>query len=145
MVLEELGGIAAIVDAIGKAIELFKNLPKDKATQEFQKQLVEVQALAVASNKQMLKLQTQNHALEEKLSKLEDFSEEKNRHELRRLGETVSVYVLKEEFMNRSGEVHELCPNCFADSKLSYLDKSRFQGGYELKCARCQKNGEVWS
>lgn len=120
------------LSAIGGVASLARELLKSKGDEKSQGTIVEMMSLLMEAQTNTMAVKVENAALlqdkrdlEAEIQRLLDWTSEKQRYALMQIWAGASAYALKASQSN--GEApHLLCPNCFSQSKKSFL--SPYQG-----------------
>lgn len=95
---------------------------------EFQSKILDAQSRAFAAQEERTSLVEQVREIEKEVARLKDWSSEKQRYELKELGNGTLAYAVKEA-MRGSEPPHWICANCYEDGKKSLLQpETRFPG-----------------
>ena len=109
-------------------------------------QVVQLRGHVLNVQTMALNLQQENAELRAKLAKMEDWNAEKERYEMKAVGQTARVFALKPGFEN-SEPPHWICPRCYDDNQRSILnfEMQDIMGGHNdvWICSRCESRIRV--
>lgn len=110
---------------------------------EFQSKILDAQQAALSANEERAGMLETISNLEQEVADLKAWETEKQRYELKSVGNGTFAYVLKED-TESSEPFHFLCTKCYEDRKKSILQPSPqpatappFQGGRLYSCHSC--------
>lgn len=123
-----VGEITAAITSLRATLDITKAMVGLRDTAAFQKKSIELQTLILeAIDKNIASAQAQAMQLEEigalkaKVARLEAWDREKERYELKKLGHGGAVAYMLKPNARGSEPPHWLCPNCYGQSKKSFL------------------------
>jgi len=138
-----VGEVFAGLSALKTAFDIAKGLKDIDDAARRNAAVIELQEKILAAQEAQSALLERVRELEEKVRSLETWETEKQRYELKQFGSAVA-YVLKAEAQGTEPS-HQLCANCFARGKKSFLTKvpsniaSQSLGmGTVYRCAECR-------
>lgn len=136
--------ISEIFFSIKSTLDRLKELVRVRDANQINSAIAKVNSLLIASQDEALKQQSEIVTLTKRIRDLENqimetkhWSQEKSRYDLKEIGPSIFVYVLKE---NETGEpIHHICPNCYENGFKSILHNtvSRNSVWQKLKCFNC--------
>jgi len=100
--------------------------------------VIELQGQILAAQEQQAVLVEQARQLEQKVRSFETWDAEKQRYELKAIGNGATAYMLKPNARGTEPP-HWLCPNCYGQRKLGYFQPFGDMGrDHIFKCGGCQ-------
>ena len=106
---------------------------------EMQEIIVDTQSRTIAAQQAYFALAENERRLSEEISKSEDWNQEKDRYELRKVGHLAFAYRLREEYVKNSEPLHHICANCYHNQEKAILQYDGEQILKSiLKCPRCE-------
>ena len=145
--MNELQAVGAVAAGLKPAINLAQTLldlvgtgKGRKEALELYGQIVSAHQGAMAAQEAQTLLIKEKQALEAELARFETWDRQKERYELKPMGEGSFVYAVKES--ERGGEPpHTICPNCYEHGRRSILQSTgigRQSGTERLHCLACE-------
>ena len=139
----EITTALATIKAFGELASLIK---KSKVSAEVKEKAAELNDSIISLQSTIFSIQSQNHELldakreaEEKLVKISNWNNTAQKYRLNEICSGVFLYSLKENHQNTE-PFHHICPNCYANQKVSILikDEMTFSGEkYNCKSQEC--------
>ncbi len=122
-----VGELAALLSSLNTAKDIAKTMVGLRDGAAFQAKVLEFQSAILDANGRVFTANEERSALietirdlEQKVAAAEAWAAEKQRYELKELGNGTMAYAVKESM--RAGEPpHWICANCYADGKKSHL------------------------
>jgi len=104
---------------------------------EFQSKLIDANNAVFAAHDERAALLERIRKLEEEMTRLKAWDAEKQRYQLTEIGPGVVAFVLKEG-ISQGEPPHQICANCCANGKKSYLQRHLSGPSLDrLKCNTC--------
>ena len=125
-----------ILEALKTLNEVSKDEQVRSAVFELRSQLLSLQEKMFDANAQYEEKVEEIKALKKELDSKSAWDEEKNKYEMFQPADGMTVYRLKTEHNTCGGEIW-VCPNCFSEHKVSFLNK-RGVGDNALRCHACE-------
>lgn len=142
----DIAAIAGLVTSVRSAVEITKamkdlsdaNLIQTKVF-ELTREILATQGYAMEAQSAQAELLRRIRELEEEKTKLETWSAEKSRYELREVSTGVYAYTMKPG-MEQGQPFHMLCANCYDNGKRATLQATeRLQARRRLHaCSQCK-------
>jgi hypothetical protein len=122
--------IAAAVTGIRSALDITKAMVGLRDAEAFRAKSIELQGVVLEALDKAIEARESHaaqgdriRALEAEVANLKAWDTEKQRYNLKSIGQGAVAYILKPE--ERSGETpHWLCPNCFAKGQKAFLQNT---------------------
>ena len=138
------------ISAIGAVASLATKLLKSHVDEQSKRDLVDMVSLLLEAQTNTMAVKVENTTLLDanrelaaEIERMKDWAAEKQRYALGPIWENAVAYLLKEN--QAAGQPpHALCPNCFTQSKKTFLGPYRTthgsRGGYDqgMSCPACQ-------
>jgi hypothetical protein len=137
--------ISAAVTSLNATLQIAKAMVGLRDAEAFRTKSIEMQQTildaldsGIAARETYATQLDRIRALETKVTSLEAWDAEKQNYELKKVGDGAVAYMLKPEARG-SEPAHWLCPNCFAQSKKSFLNPTGKSAGrgWVYKCSGC--------
>lgn len=106
------------------------------AVSEVNTDLIAAQSVAMACQKEQLTLTKRVGELEKEITELKNFEREAERYQLTEIAPGIPARVLKPG-MEQGEHAHQLCANCFARNKKSFLQVGPHSTGM-MQCSECR-------
>jgi hypothetical protein len=134
MVGEAIAGLSAIKTAF----DLAKGLKDISDAANRNAAVIELQEKILTAQQAQAALVERISELEKQVANFEAWDTEKEKYELKPVGDHGIVYMLKPSARGTEPP-HWLCPNCYEQRKKSYLQKAPIHGGLYV-CQPCKTN-----
>jgi hypothetical protein len=143
--MPDLATIGATLSALQGARDLIQGIISARDSVMIQGKVLELQGVILDAQGAAMDARAEQSTLldrvgdlEKEIARLEAWEAEKQRYELKRIGEGIFTYVVKES-MRGSEPEHQLCANCYSAGLKSILQQeTRFPGAATvLTCHGC--------
>ena len=125
----------AVLDIL-RDIKSLNRIPTEMVS-NLQSQILELQSLSISANQQLIEVNGEKDALAAEITRLKDWTAEKDRYELRPLPESLIVYSLKQKYVGNPEPMHSLCPKCYTESTKSIVQVTEQGPTSQIFCPTC--------
>jgi len=132
--------VAAGIGAFKAMFDMAKALKDMDVAATRNAAVIELQEVILATQAQQTTLANRVSELEEEVRRFETWEAEKQRYELKDVGDGAVAYMLKPNARGPEPP-HWLCPNCYQDRKLGHYQRAGQQGrDHVFKCTSCKEH-----